>query len=53
MFNKHCKDTAAKVYPYLDISASVSSRQGPTSILIIKDIARDLGLTGAEAHSKM
>jgi hypothetical protein len=45
------KTLAAKVLPYLDITASVSSRQGIPSILNVRDVARDLGLTGAESRS--
>jgi hypothetical protein len=34
----------------LDISAGVSRRDGSASVLNVQDIARDLGLTGAEAR---
>ncbi len=36
---------AAKVLPYLDLSASVRLRSGTAGILNVQDIARDLGLT--------
>jgi hypothetical protein len=44
------KTLATKVLPYLDITASVSPRQGTPSTLNVNDVARDLGLTGAEAR---
>jgi hypothetical protein len=45
------KTLAAKVLPYLDISASVVRRDGVANKLDVNDIARDLGLTGAEPLS--
>jgi hypothetical protein len=45
------KTLAAKVLPYLDISASVVRRDGVANKLDVNDVARDLGLTGAEPLS--
>lgn len=42
---------AAKVLPYLDLSASVRLRSGSAGILNVQDIARDLGLTGPELRT--
>jgi len=45
------KTLAAKVLPYLDISASVVRRDGTEGILDATDITRDLGLTAALLRS--
>ena len=45
------KTLATKVLPYLDISANVIRRDGPAGVLNVQDVARDLGLTGAEPLS--
>jgi hypothetical protein len=45
------KTLATKVLPYLDISANVIRREGAADVLNVQDVARDLGLTGAEPLS--
>ena len=45
------KTLAAKVLPYLDISASVVRRDGTEGILNTNDITRDLGLSAALLRS--
>jgi hypothetical protein len=45
------KTLATKVLPHLDISANVIRRDGPASVLNVQNVARDLGLTGAEPLS--
>jgi hypothetical protein len=45
------KTLATKELPYLDISANVIRREGPPDVLNVQDVARDLGLTGAEPLS--
>jgi hypothetical protein len=47
----NAKTLAAKVLPYLDISASVVRRDGTEGILDATDITRDLGLTSALLRS--